>query len=225
MSLTNPNTPVSQQDLQDFYHKILPYMGGGSGGGGGHTIEDSAGTDLTQRATLQFGEGFLAEDDDTNEKTVISPDVMQSGDMDDVITPLPSVAPKKEGIKYSTTEQVIGEWIDSKPLYQIVIALPSNISSGKQATTIDSTEVLNIDTLIYGTGIGYIYDGNSSPMGQMLINGYFEASTYYSFSSAIKMNSTGTKVVLSTNVTASGYTLRDVKIILQYTKTTDTPNT
>lgn len=28
MSLTNPNTPVSQQDLQDFYHKILPYIGG-----------------------------------------------------------------------------------------------------------------------------------------------------------------------------------------------------
>lgn len=30
MSLTNPNTPVSEQDLQDFYHKILPYFGGNS---------------------------------------------------------------------------------------------------------------------------------------------------------------------------------------------------
>lgn len=29
MALTNPNTPVSQQDLQDFYHKILPYIGSG----------------------------------------------------------------------------------------------------------------------------------------------------------------------------------------------------
>lgn len=29
MSLSHPNTPVSQQDLQDFYHKIAPYMGGG----------------------------------------------------------------------------------------------------------------------------------------------------------------------------------------------------
>ena len=221
MSLTNPNTPVSQQDLQDFYHKILPYMGGGSSGGGGHTIEDSEGIDLTQRNTLQFGEGFKAEDDDTNEKTVISADVMQSGDMDDVITPLPSVAPKKEGIKYSTTEQVIGEWIDSKPLYQIVIPLSSDISSGKIATVLDATEALNIDTLVGGTGIGYIYDGNSFPMGQMLINGYFEASTYYSFSSAIKMNSAGTKVILSTNVTGSGYKLKNVKVILQYTKTTD----
>ena len=30
MSLSNPNTPISQQDLQDFYHKILPYLGGGN---------------------------------------------------------------------------------------------------------------------------------------------------------------------------------------------------
>ena len=31
MSLTNPNTPVSQQDLQDFYHKLVPYLGGSFG--------------------------------------------------------------------------------------------------------------------------------------------------------------------------------------------------
>lgn len=30
MSLTHPNTPVSQQDLHDFYHMILPYFGGGN---------------------------------------------------------------------------------------------------------------------------------------------------------------------------------------------------
>lgn len=66
------------------------------GGGGGHTIEDSEGTDLTQRDTLQFGEGFLAEDDDTNEKTVISPDVMQSGDMADVISVLPTIHAGRE---------------------------------------------------------------------------------------------------------------------------------
>lgn len=48
MSLTNPNTPVSQQDLQDFYHKILPYMGGGSGGGG---TSDYA--DLTNKPQIE----------------------------------------------------------------------------------------------------------------------------------------------------------------------------
>lgn len=95
MSLTNPNTPVSQQDLQDFYHKLLPYLGGS---GGGHTIKNSGGTDLTQRDILQFGEGFKAEDDSTNEKTVISPDVMQSEDMDEIVSPLPSVRSSRSTI-------------------------------------------------------------------------------------------------------------------------------
>lgn len=70
----------------------------GDNSGGGHTIKDSEGTELEQRDTLQFGEGFIAEDDDTNEKTVISPDIMQSGDMDDVITPLPSVRPSRSTV-------------------------------------------------------------------------------------------------------------------------------
>ena len=89
MSLTNPNTPVSQQDLQDFYHKILPYMGGSSEGGG-HTIEDAEGTDLTQRDTLQFGEGLSAQDDSTNQKTVVDIDPMPAEDMDEVIDELPT---------------------------------------------------------------------------------------------------------------------------------------
>lgn len=117
-----------------------------SGGGGGHTIEDSEGTDLTQRDTLQFGEGFKAEDDDTNEKTVISPNVMQSGDMDDVITPLPSVQTRYQ--KYSTEEQVIGEWIDGKPLYQKVITgLNASITSSSWNTL---CTIPDLDLLIGG---------------------------------------------------------------------------
>ena len=61
MSLTNPNTPVSQQDLQDFYHKLLPYMGGSF--------------------------GLVATGIDSANL-------------------------------YSTTERVVGQWIDGKPLYQ-----------------------------------------------------------------------------------------------------------
>lgn len=78
--------------------KWREFTSGGGGTGGGHTIEDSDGTDLTQRDTLQFGEGFLAEDDNVNEKTVVSPDVMQSGDMNDIITPLPSIIPRRSTI-------------------------------------------------------------------------------------------------------------------------------
>ncbi len=110
--------------LYDSSKNLIAGRGGG-GAGGGHVIEDSEGTDLTQRDTLQFGDGFLAEDDSTNEKSVVSLDVMQSGDMDDVITPLPSARAKYH--KYSTDEQIVGEWIDGKPLYERTFSL-TNVS-------------------------------------------------------------------------------------------------
>lgn len=202
MSLTNPNTPVSQQDLQDFYHKLLPYMGGGSGGGGGHTIEDSEGTELTQRDTLQFGEGFIAEDDGTNEKTVISPDVMQSGDMDDVITPLPSVAPKKEGVVYSTTEQVIGEWIGAKPLYQKTFStnftLP--VSSDDWVDTGIGATANNIDQIISCIGIR---------------TGNYNGTCFFAQT-----------IIMNDEVQVIGHGGQTISYItLQYTKTTDIPNT
>lgn len=131
------------------------FSSGGSTGGG-HTIEDAEGTDLTQRDTLQFGEGFKAEDDDTNEKTVISPDVMQSGDMSDIITPLPSIQPRYQ--KYSTEEQVVGEWINGDTVYQktVVETGTSSASSGFDYITINL--VTGVDTLIEANGM--IYDGN-----------------------------------------------------------------
>ena len=74
MSLTNPNTPVSQQDLQDFYHKLLPYMGGSF--------------------------GLVATGIDSANL-------------------------------YSTTERVIGQWIDGKLLYQktIEFTVPTTYNS------------------------------------------------------------------------------------------------
>ena len=85
MSLTNPNTPVSQQDLQDFYHKLLPYMGGSF--------------------------GLVATGIDSANL-------------------------------YSTTERVVGQWIDGKPLYQktfnMTEAFNVNASSSKTITLISS---------------------------------------------------------------------------------------
>lgn len=47
-------------------------VGGGAGGsGGGHAIENSSGTTLTQRDTLQFAGYLNATDDSTNSRTVV----------------------------------------------------------------------------------------------------------------------------------------------------------
>lgn len=98
-----------------------------SGGGGGHAIEDSEGTALTQRDTMQFGDGFNATDDSENEKTVVEPNLMTAEDMDDVVTPLPSVRSSYQ--KYSTEEQIVGEWINGKPIYEKTIVIESNLTS------------------------------------------------------------------------------------------------
>lgn len=44
----------------------------GGGGGGGHIIENSEGTELTQRSVLQVTGSLIAEDDATNQKTIIT---------------------------------------------------------------------------------------------------------------------------------------------------------
>ncbi len=60
--------------------------------GGGHTIIDSEDTELTQRDKMKFGDGFTASDNSTDEQTEIVPTVMESSDMNDVVTPLPGVS-------------------------------------------------------------------------------------------------------------------------------------
>lgn len=44
---------------------------------------------------------------------------MEDSDMDDVVTPLPSVSARYH--KYSTEEQVVGEWIDGSTIYEKTI--------------------------------------------------------------------------------------------------------
>ena len=73
----------------------------------------------------------------------ISTDNMASEDMSEIVTPLPSVSVKR--MKYSTEEQVVGEWIDGKPIYQ------KTIQSTLLATTAAGTETvtyINMNTPI-----------------------------------------------------------------------------
>ncbi len=82
MSLPNPNLPVTEERLQEFYQQIKPYLG-------------------------------LRE--------------MPSGDMSEIVSPKPVTA--KGGHRYSTEEQIVGEWIDGSTLYEKMVecgALPNN---------------------------------------------------------------------------------------------------
>lgn len=94
---TYTSRPTNTSVLYCIAYKNI-YIGISSGGGG---------------STYTAGNGI----DITND--VISTDNMPSADMDEIVTPLPSTVPKK--VKYSTEEQIVGEWIDGRPVYQKTI--------------------------------------------------------------------------------------------------------
>lgn len=174
-------------------------------------VEDSEGTALTQRDTMQFGTGFNATDDSENEKTVVEADLMQSGDMDDIVTPLPSIAPKKEGIKYSTTEQVVGEWIDGKPIYQRTIDC-GILTSGDSSI---SHNISNIDLIVDFWGRLNEESGTT-----ILINSKWGSSIV-----AVDCFINKSVINISANGSAISSYLSSVYVTIQYTKTTDTATT
>ena len=104
------------------------------------------------------------------------------------------------GNNYSTDEQVIGTWIDGKPIYRKVFIIENTTTS---ETDIDVSS-LNIENVIDISGIAY----NDSI--QLPINFYNESgynSCYYSkHISSIKY-----KISHGNNA----------RIIIEYTKTTD----
>jgi len=67
---TNISNPSNDQVLK--YNGTSGKWENSQGESGGHTIENSAGTSMTQRDTLQFKGTLKVSDDSTNEKTVVS---------------------------------------------------------------------------------------------------------------------------------------------------------
>ena len=118
------------------------------------------------------------------------------------------------GTNYSTTEKIIGTWIDGKPLYQKTIdygAFPANGAT----KNVDISNNLSIDTVVMLSGIAT--SGTQSiplPFAHPGSNGVN--------SILIRVNDQDTTVpkvqVYHTNNSYASYV---AKIIIQYTKTTD----
>lgn len=97
---------------------------------------------------------------------------------------------------YSNTEQVIGTWLDGKPIYEITLSTTQ--------TTIDVAN-LNIETLVYSNAVGS--DGSNYTGAKWMIN---------------SVSGSGNRVLYFNNGQIrreGGYST--YHIILQYTKTTD----
>ena len=110
---------------------------------------------------------------------------------------------------YSTSEQVVGTWIDGKPIYEKVIETDQVINNSSQRLISKSDISSNLDQMIEFHG--YYYDSNHS---YMINDNYYDNSDYHSmliwegnnFLSFIKMSSSSFPYL---------------RIICRYTKTTD----
>lgn len=153
MSLTNPNTPVSQQDLKDLYEqKILPYIGGAF--------------------------GLVATGIDSANL-------------------------------YSTTERVIGQWIDGKPLYQKTLTGTAPASSDTQNIQIGA----NVESALVISGYCQ-HESFLTPINiQISSNEYFIAWIRDNSNPTVP-NTVGLKV-------GSALYNGSYRIVIQYTKTTD----
>lgn len=142
-------------------------------GGGGTTYEAGDGIDIT---------------DDT-----ISIDPMPAEDMDEIVTPAPGAHAKR--IKYSTDEQVIGEWIDGKPVYQKTFSFTAKTTASNVWTDLVDVSECNVQKLIDASILG-------TQSTSSLLMGYVEIA------------SNRLRVFTSHAMSCDGITI-------QYTKTTD----
>lgn len=104
---------------------------------------------------------------------------------------------------YSTEEQIVGKWIDGKPIYEKVINV-ENFIIGNNEITLE-----NLDTII-----------NYS--GSLMFTDYPGYKRFFPYS----QNNSTVKVVINHYndtkfVVASGFNCNTINIIIQYTKTTD----
>lgn len=144
-------------------------------------------------------------------------DPMPAEDMSEVVSPLPSVYARL--LKYSTEEQVIGEWIDGKLIYQKTytgtmptITAGSNEWFDVMRTTGNVSEYVN--------SMGYVEQYASS--GNKLQIPVGLNRTPVGFATDILKNSNNEMVVKAISV-KDVYTDTNCvyKITIQYTKTTD----
>ena len=173
-------------------YKNGTYYGSGSGGGSSYTA----------------GDGIVIDNDE------ISVDEMSQADMSEIVTPLPSI-PTRQMI-YSTTEQVIGKWIDGKPIYQKTVNFGA-LNSG--SLNYISHNIQNVDVFCQYDGFVKLNSGVYVPLTRTSV----DSNTYNTWHLSISdFDSTQFVVHPGTGYTGNSAAIISGFVTLQYTKSTDT---
>lgn len=201
--------PTSEKNNGKAY--FIPDAQGSEGGGGTSDYDDldnkpsindvelsgnKALSDLGIQEQLTVGDGIDITDGE------ISTDNMPSGDMEEVANPLPGVMSRR--MKYSLQEQVVGEWIDGKPLYQKTIEL-NNPSKGVRNQI--GLNILGIKTM----SLYAIFD-----TGNVVMPYYYLPQDFF----VVELGGDHTSIFVDWSSEVG--TCLKIVATLQYTKTTDT---
>lgn len=136
-----------------------------------------------------------------------------TSNMISAVTPATITSDKLDWTTYqSGVEQIVGVWIDGKPIYRRVFDTTTSATAGSD-TSIQGLTAYNVDTIVNMTGwVGYSSNSSFSA-GSMMPLCYNLDSTHYCTVYYYATN----KTIYAKNGQASC----PVRLILYYTKTTD----
>ena len=139
-------------------------------------------------------------------------EVVDSNDIREIIeSNMPSA--RQNYLEYSTEEQVIGKWIDGKPLYQKTFPYASTITANTTTliTQIADVTDLNIDLLLNAEGYYFSSGGNQKCTFNNAVVGTISVVAFVS----------DDKLNVGTKRGSGEVTLSNIVVTIQYTKTTD----
>ena len=191
---------------------------------GGHTIKNDSGTSMTQRANLQF-KGLDVTDDSTNNLTKVAGIGLNSDSIDDIASGEVPTNIVQTGQTYSTTEQVVGKWINGKPIYQLTVyANKSSLVSGRN----DLVYTLDHPATVWAVWPSYLHESTyneSWPLGSFNVQGnptWSDSGVGYQFW-IIFIGYTKIGFTISQDLynRLTSSVIDGVFFTIQYTKTTD----
>lgn len=184
----------------------IVYGGGGGGSGSGHTIMDTNGNFMPAENNLQFI-GLDVTDNSSDGITEVESATLNQDSLDDVMSAgVAGTQVAGNGLVYSTTEQVVGRWINGKPIYQKTIE--GTFASSGTGQDINHN-IANLEQAV--NVMGYLVSGGAGETFNIPV-GFYNGAQYFSV------------FFMTTKMCArlhSSYFGTPYKITVQYTKTTD----
>ena len=122
---------------------------------------------------------------------------------------------------YSTEEQIIGSWIDGKPIYQKTIECGALSNSSNNVNKFIDTGINGIDTVIDIKSIGYFFaqSGDNGYMNTLFWKADSSSEYIYTYVGDNTNNGYPNKIAIQYKGNIAW--LSNMYVTIQYTKTTD----